>query len=65
MISWVLLALEVGYDLKPFLTESKSVSAATADAVSDLHYAGCIKTLFCRHSPRAWLSSERIFSGRE
>lgn len=44
MISWVLLALGVAYGLKSFLTESKYVFAATADAASDSHYAGCIKT---------------------
>lgn len=40
------------------------VCAATADAASDSHYAGCIKTLLCHHCVRAWLSSERIVSER-
>ncbi|XP_044095185.1 RIIa domain-containing protein 1 isoform X1 [Neovison vison] len=39
-------------------------SAAPADAASDSHYAGCIKTILCRHRVRVWLSSERIFSER-
>ncbi|XP_032699571.1 RIIa domain-containing protein 1 isoform X1 [Lontra canadensis] len=39
-------------------------SAAPADTASDSHYAGCIKTILCRHRVRSWLSSERIFSER-
>lgn len=45
MISWVQLTLGVDCIFKPFLTESKYVCAATADAACDSHSAGCIKTL--------------------
>lgn len=64
LISQVLLALGVRYSLTRFLTESKCVFAATADAASDSHHAGCIKILLCRHPARAWPSLERIFSER-
>lgn len=45
LISRVLLALGISYSLTRFLIESKYVFAATADAASDSHYAGCIKIL--------------------
>ena len=64
LISQVLLALGVRYSLTRFLIESKYVFAATADAASDSHYAGCIKILLCRHPARVWPSLERIFSER-
>lgn len=63
LLPWVLLAQGCSSGLAPFLTEF-DVSAATADDASGTYYAGCIKTLLCRHRVRAWLSSERIFSER-